>query len=65
MSPTARNLPLTKRPFDIVFLVIFSVFIVTCFISDSVEGLGLDQVADSPNVLVQWNYWYASNFDPL
>jgi len=50
---------------DIVFLVIFSLFIVTCTISDSVEGLGLDQVADSPNILVRWNYWYASNFDPL
>ncbi|MBN9190046.1 MAG: DUF2781 domain-containing protein, partial [Microbacterium sp.] len=42
-----------------------SAFIVTCIISDSVEGLGLDQVADSPNILVQWNYWYASNFYPL
>jgi len=60
-----ENLPLRKRPFDVVFIVIFSVFIVTCIISDSVEGLGLDQVADSPNILVQWNYWYASNFDPL
>ena len=60
-----RTLPLIKRPMDIVFLVIFSVFIVTCIISDSVEGLGLNQVADSPNILVRWNYWYASNFDPL
>ncbi|WP_022899386.1 EXPERA domain-containing protein [Humibacter albus] len=59
------NLPLPKRPIDIFFLVIFAVFIVTCIISDSVEGLGLDQVKDSPNLLVQWNYWYASNFDPL
>ncbi|HVX07095.1 emopamil-binding family protein [Humibacter sp.] len=61
----AANLPLSKRPIDILFLVIFAAFIVTCIISDSVEGLGLDQVKDSPNVLVQWNYWYASNFDPL
>jgi len=38
---------------------------VTCIISDSVEGLGLDQVAGSPNILVQWNYTYSSNFDPL
>jgi len=60
-----ENLPLRKRPIDILFLVIFSIFIVTCIISDSVEGLGLDQVADSPNILVQWNYWYSSNFDPL
>jgi hypothetical protein len=64
-APAVVNLPLRQRPFDIGFLVIFSIFIVTCIISDSVEGLGLDQVADSPNILVQWNYWYASNFDPL
>jgi hypothetical protein len=59
------NLPLRQRPVDIVFLVIFSLFIITCIISDSVEGLGLDQVPNSPNLLVQWNYTYSSNFDPL
>jgi hypothetical protein len=59
------SLPLRKRPIDIFFICIFSVFIVTCIISDSVEGLGLDQVADSTNILVQWNYTYSSNFDPL
>jgi hypothetical protein len=59
------SLPLRQRPIDIFFIAIFSVFIVTCIISDSVEGLGLDQVANSTNILVQWNYWYASNFDPL
>ena len=60
-----KNLPLTKRPIDIFFIVIFAVFIVTSIISDSVEGLGLDQVADSPNLLVQWNYTYSSQYDPL
>ena len=64
-APAVKNLPLTKRPIDIVFIVVFSVFIITCIISDSVEGLGLDQVADSTNILVQWNYTYSSNFDPL
>jgi hypothetical protein len=64
-SPAAENLPLTKRPFDFVFIVIFSIFIITCIISDSVEGLGLDQVANSGNILVQWNYTYSSNNDPL
>ncbi|GAA4171286.1 emopamil-binding family protein [Gryllotalpicola koreensis] len=67
-SPTATrttNLPLRQRPMDIVFLVVFSLFIVSCVISDSVEGLGLDQVPNSPNLLVQWNYTYSSNFDPL
>ena len=64
-SVSITNLPLRKRPIDIVFIVIFSIFIVTCIISDSVEGLGLNQVANSPNILVQWNYTYSSNFDPL
>ena len=61
----ATNLPMRKRPVDIGFAVIFSAFIVTCIISDSVEGLGLDQVKDSPNILVRWNYTYSSHYDPL
>lgn len=64
-SAATGNLPLRRRPLDIGFIVVFSIFIVTCIISDSVEGLGLDQVANSPNILVQWNYTYSSNFDPL
>jgi Protein of unknown function (DUF2781). len=64
-STRAPNLSLRRRPIDIVFLVFFAAFIVTCIISDSVEGLGLDQVSNSPNILVQWNYTYSSNFDPL
>jgi hypothetical protein len=62
---TVENLPLRQRPIDIFFIVIFCVFFVTSIISDSVEGLGLDQVADSPNILVQWNYTYSSQYDPL
>jgi hypothetical protein len=62
---TIVNLPLRERPADMVFIVIFSLFIVTCVISDSVEGLGLPQVANSTNLLVQWNYTYSSDFDPL
>ena len=65
VSAKPVSLPLRQRPIDIFFIAIFSVFIITCIISDSVEGLGLDQVANSTNILVQWNYWYASNFDPL
>ncbi len=61
----SENLPLVKRPIDIFFIAIFSLFIVTSIISDSVEGLGLDQVANSSNILVQWNYTYSSQFDPL
>lgn len=64
-TPKPVSLPLRQRPIDIFFICIFSVFIVTCIISDSVEGLGLDQVANSPNILVQWNYTYSSQYDPL
>jgi hypothetical protein len=64
-TSTVENLRLRDRPIDIFFIVIFSIFIVTSIISDSVEGLGLDQVADSPNILVQWNYTYSSQYDPL
>jgi hypothetical protein len=64
-SASITNLPLRQRPWDIVFLCFFSIFIITCIISDSVEGLGLDQVPNSSNILVQWNYTYSSNFDPL
>jgi hypothetical protein len=60
-----QNLPLRERPIDIFFIVIFSVFIVTCIISDSVEGLGIPQTADSTNILAQWNYTYSSQWDPL
>ena len=64
-STRSANLPLTKRPVDIFFICIFSVFIVTCLISDSVEGLGLPQVAHSSNILVQLNYQYSHANDPL
>jgi hypothetical protein len=64
-STEPANLPLTKRPVDIFFICIFSIFIVTCIISDSVEGLGIPQVAHSANLLAQWNYTYSSSYDPL
>jgi hypothetical protein len=64
-TTASENLPLTKRPVDIFFICIFSVMIITCIISDSVEGLGIPQVAHSTNLLAQWNYTYASNYDPL
>jgi hypothetical protein len=62
---TPANIPLRERPVDIFFIVVFSVFIITCIISDSVEGLGIPQTAHSTNLLAQWNYTYASNYDPL
>jgi hypothetical protein len=64
-AASPANLPLRQRPVDIFFICIFSIFIVTCIISDSVEGLGIPQVAHSTNLLAQLNYTYASNYDPL
>jgi len=65
-KPTeSANLPLTERPLDIFFICIFAIFIVTSSSADSVEGLGIPQVAHSTNLLAQWNYTYASNYDPL
>ncbi|MCU1533866.1 MAG: hypothetical protein JWR53_347 [Glaciihabitans sp.] len=60
-----KNLPLRQRPIDIAFIVIFSAFIVTCIISDSIEGLGIPQTATTTNILAQWNYTYSSQYDPL
>jgi hypothetical protein len=62
---TPATLPLRQRPIDIFFICIFAIFIVTCIISDSVEGLGIPQTADSTNLLAQWNYTYSVNNDPL
>ncbi len=59
------NLPLRQRPVDVFFICIFSVFIVTCIISDSGEGLGIPQTAHTTNLLAQWNYSYSSQYDPL
>jgi hypothetical protein len=60
-----ENLPLRKRPVDIVFICFFSLFIVTCIISDSVPTLGIPQTPDSSYLPAVWNYTYSSVNDPL
>ncbi|WP_374007616.1 DUF2781 domain-containing protein [Leifsonia sp. LS-T14] len=62
---TPPNLPLRKRPVDIFFIVMFSLFIVTCIISDAIPTLGILQTATTTNILAQWNYTYSSQYDPL
>jgi hypothetical protein len=62
---TLANLPLRRRGFDFVFIVFFCWAFVTCIISDAIPTLGIVQSADSPNILAQWNYAYASVNDPL
>ena len=59
------NLPLRKRGWDIFFIVFFSWAIVSCITSDAIPTLGIEQAPDSPNILAQWNYAYASVNDPL
>src|SRR4051812_48381502 len=59
------NLPLRQRPIDILFVVVFSWMIVSCFISDLLPTIGVDFSQPSDNFLVNSNYWYASDADPL
>ena len=39
------NLPLRRRPIDIFFIVMFSLFSLTCIISDAIPTLGIPQTA--------------------
>lgn len=62
---TNAVLRLRERPFDYVFIVFFSWAFISCMISDAIPTLGIVQSPDSPNILAQWNYAYASVNDPL
>ncbi|QTX05935.1 EXPERA domain-containing protein [Agromyces archimandritae] len=59
------NLPLRKRPIDIAFAIVFTLFIVTSCIADMVPTLGIDFNQPSSNPIVNANYWYAEGTDPL
>lgn len=59
------NLPLRQRPVDIFFTVIFLAFAVTSVISDLLPTVSVDFSPASGNPLVQGNYWYAHDADPL
>jgi hypothetical protein len=59
------NLPLRARPFDWVFIVVFSLFTVTSMISDMLPTLGIHFSSPSPNFFVNSNWWYAHDTDPL
>lgn len=64
-SRTVANLPLRKRPIDIVFAVFFTLFIVTSCIADMLPTLGIDFSQPTGHFLVDSNYWYAHDADPL
>ncbi len=64
-SDLPANLRLRQRPIDIVFAVFFTLFIVTSCIADMLPTLGIDFSQPSSNFLVNSNYWYAHDADPL
>jgi hypothetical protein len=59
------NLPLRQRPIDIFFAIMFTLFIVTSCIADMLPTLGVDFSQPTGNFLVDSNYWYAQDADPL
>jgi len=59
------NLPLRRRPIDIFFAVVFTLFIVTSCISDMLPTLGVDFSEPNGQFLVDSNWWYAHDTDPL
>ncbi|MGC5167691.1 EXPERA domain-containing protein [Luteimicrobium sp. DT211] len=60
-----RALPLRERPVDIGFALVFTAFTVTSIISDMLPTLGVDISRPSSNPIVNSNYWYAHDTDPL
>jgi len=56
---------LQSRPIDIVLAVFFAAFTITSIISDLLPTLGVNFSAPSPNPIVNANWWYAHDTDPL
>jgi hypothetical protein len=64
-SARPENLSLRERPYDIAFALFFAAFTVTSIISDMLPTLGVDISRPSSNPIVNSNYWYAHDTDPL
>ena len=64
-TAATTNLPLSRRRIDIFFAIAFATFTVTSGIADLVPTLGIDFSQPSENFLVNSNYWYAHDADPL
>jgi len=60
-----ENLPLSKRPFDFFFIIMFSLFFITCVISDEIPAIYGTLYPSGTNIFMQWNYDYAIGCDPL
>jgi len=65
VNQPVANLPLRQRPVDIFFAVMFTIFIVTSCIADMLPTLGIDFTQPDGTFLVDSNYWYAHDADPL
>jgi len=65
VTEPVANLPLRRRPIDIFFAIMFTLFIVTSCIADMLPTLGVDFSQPTGNFLVDSNYWYAQDADPL
>jgi hypothetical protein len=64
-AESKKALPLGQRPWDVLFIVAFSLFAVTSAIADAIPTLGIAMAADAPTFLGRANYWYAYGCDPL
>ncbi|WP_155375754.1 EXPERA domain-containing protein [Catellatospora vulcania] len=61
----SANLPLRERRIDVFFAIVFSAFTVTSVIADLMPTLGFDFSRPSDNFILNSNYWYAHDTDPL
>jgi EXPERA (EXPanded EBP superfamily) len=64
-DPVPLNRPLRERRVDVVFALVFAAFTVTSIISDLLPTVGVDFSHPSSNPLLNSNYWYAHDADPL
>lgn len=60
-----EGLPLSARKGDIFYVIIFTLFMTTSFVTDSLNGINPELVPDSPNIMEQIIYkTYAVKADP-
>jgi hypothetical protein len=62
---TDSTVPLARRPGDWFFVVAFTCFAASSFLSDVVPALGLAMTPNSPSALARATYFYAKDADPF
>jgi hypothetical protein len=65
MDPRRRVVSLHERRGDWLFILAFSFFAFSSFLSDAVVARGVPLAPDSPSFWARANYWYAAGTDPL